>query len=64
MYRPLLRKGSLMVDGHMGEWMIERTTGNAPRFLPHPAKADRRYPAGKGERHEQKKAMHGQIRLQ
>ena len=44
-----------MVDGHMGEWMIERTTGNAPRFLPHPAKADRRYPAGKGERHEQKK---------
>ncbi|MEY8592034.1 hypothetical protein AALK14_11345 [Butyricimonas hominis] len=39
MYRPLFRKGSPMVDGHTGEWMIERMTGNAPHSLPHPANA-------------------------
>lgn len=39
MYRPLFRKGSPMVDGHTGEWMIERMMGNAPQSLPHPANA-------------------------
>ena len=55
MYRPLLRKGTPMVDGHTGEWMIERMTGNAPQSSPHPANADKIYPAGKGERHKQKR---------
>jgi len=39
MYRPLLGKGCPVVDGHTEEWMIERTTGNAPQSLPHPANA-------------------------
>ncbi|WP_270658112.1 hypothetical protein [Parabacteroides merdae] len=55
MHRPLLRKGYPMVDGHAAEWMIERMTENTPHSLSHPANADRIYPTGKGEKHEQKR---------